>query len=398
MSRSPVVRTITTAERRARLAVRHRLAPSARTDDDVAAIARSVVALHATDPITVVLSTMVRMQHPDLARIERALYDDRSVLRMLAMRRTLFGVAIEDVAVVQAAASDAVAAVQRKRLAAEVEAAGVARDGARWLADVGAKAVAAVEELGEATAAQLGAAVPELGTRLTIAPGKRYEATVSVSSRMLVILGAEGHLVRGRPNGRWFGSQHRWTTQRAWLGNDLEPVPVEEARAALVRAWLERFGPGTVQDLKWWTGWSLGATRSALAQIEIEEVDLNGQAGLVVAGDTDPTPVPEPWVALLPSLDPTVMGWSERDWYLGEHRTALFDTVGNAGPTIWVDGRAVGAWGQRKSGEIVTDLLEDIGRERTTEVKTEAERVQAMLGDVVVSFRFTSALGRRLVD
>ena len=392
------MRRIDTAERRARLAVRHRLAPSAKTDDDVAAIARSVVVLHATDPLTVVLSTLVRMQHPDQGRIERALYEDRSVLRMLAMRRTLFGVATGDAAVVQAAASDAVAAVQRKRLAAEVEAAGVARDGARWLAEVGAKALAAVEEMGEATAAQLGAAVPELGTRLTISPGKRYEATVSVSSRMLVILGAEGHLVRGRPNGRWTGSQHRWTTQRAWLGADLEPVPAEEARAALVRAWLERFGPGTVKDLKWWTGWSLGTTRAALAQLDVEEVDLDGQAGLVVAGDTEPTSPPEPWVALLPSLDPTTMGWYERDWYLGEHRPALFDTAGNAGPTIWVDGRAVGAWGQRKSGEIVTELLEDIGRERAADVEAEAARLQAMLGDIVISFRFTSALGRRLVD
>jgi hypothetical protein len=384
-------------ERRARLAVRHRLARSARSDDDVAAIARSVVALHATDPTTVVLSTLVRMQHPDLAAIDRALHDDRTVLRMLAMRRTLFGVDVGDAAVVQAAASDAVAAVQRKRLAAEVEAAGIARDGMRWLARVGDQAVAAVEEMGEATAAQLGAAVPELGTRLTLSPGKRYEATVSVSSRMLVILGAEGHLVRGRPNGRWYGSQHRWTTQRAWLGADLDPVPTEEARARLVRRWLERFGPGTVQDLKWWTGWSLGTTRAALAHVEVDEVDLDGQPGLVVAGDTAPTPAVEPWVALLPSLDPTIMGWNEREWYLGEHRAALFDNVGNAGPTIWVDGRAVGAWGQRKGGEIVTELLEDVGRERAAEVEAEAERLQARLGDIVVSFRFTSALGKRLV-
>ena len=34
MSRRPVVRSISVAERRARLAVRHRLAPSARTDEE----------------------------------------------------------------------------------------------------------------------------------------------------------------------------------------------------------------------------------------------------------------------------------------------------------------------------------------------------------------------------
>ncbi len=53
-------RPIGTDERRARLARRHLLLPSLRTDD-VAAIADAVVALHSTDPVTVHLSAMQRM-------------------------------------------------------------------------------------------------------------------------------------------------------------------------------------------------------------------------------------------------------------------------------------------------------------------------------------------------
>ena len=45
-------------------------------------------------------------------------------------------------------------------------------------------------------------------------------------------------------------------------------------------------------------------------------------------------------------------GLDARDWYLGPHRPALFDRNGNAGPTIWVDGRIVGGWAQRSDGEI----------------------------------------------
>jgi hypothetical protein len=393
------VRTISVEERRARLAVRHRLAPSSRVDDDVAAIARSVVVLHATDPLTVVLSTLIRMRTPDQSAVECALFDDRTVLRMLAMRRTLFGVAVEDMAMVQAAASEAVAAAERQRLVKMIEEAGVAKDGRRWLDRLTADALAAMEELGQATATQLAEAVPALSTRITLSPGKRYESTTSLASRILLVLGAQGHLVRGRPRGRWTGTQHHWTTPQRWLGGRMPaPVPAEAAQADLVRAWLARFGPGTVADLKWWTGWNLGTTRAALARLETEEVDLDGVVGVVLAGDTEPDPAPEPWVALLPALDPTIMGWFERDWYLGEHRAALFDTAGNAGPTIWVDGRAVGAWGQRKDGEIVVELLEDIGRQRTAEVAAEAERVRAMLGDTRIAFRFTSALGRRLVE
>lgn len=393
-----MVRSISVDERRARLAVRHRLAPSARVDEDVAAIARSVVVLHATDPWTVVLSTLLRMRTPDQSTIERALFDDRIVLRMLAMRRTLFGVAIADMAMIKAAASDGVAAVERKRLATMIEAAGVTEDGDAWLDQLTVDTLTAMEALGQATASQLADAVPALATRITLSPGKRYEATTSLASRILVVLGAEGHLVRGRPRGRWTGTQHHWTTPRRWLGERLPaPIPTADAQAALARAWLERFGPGTVADLKWWTGWNLGTTRAALARVDTEEVDLGGVTGLVLAGDTEPEPAREPWVALLPSLDPTVMGWYERDWYLGVHRAALFDTAGNAGPTIWVDGRAVGAWGQRKDGSIVVELLEDIGRARAADVAAEAERIRAMLGDTRITFRFTSALGRRLV-
>jgi hypothetical protein len=173
-------------------------------------------------------------------------------------------------------------------------------------------------------------------------------------------------------------------------------MSADDARTAIARRWLQQFGPGTIGDLKWWTGWTLGATRAALASLETEDVDLDGVAALVLAGDVEPPPDPEPWVALLPSLDPTIMGWFERHWYVGDHRQQVFDRYGNAGPTIWADGRVVGAWSQRKDGEVVTRLLEDIGAERTALVEREAGRLPEVLGDIVVAPRFHSPLSREL--
>ena len=85
---------ISVEERRRRLAVRHRLAPAARgaSPEDVVA---SLIAVHATDPSTVYLSVAARSKTPDVAALERALYDDRTVVRMLAMRRTLFVLPVE---------------------------------------------------------------------------------------------------------------------------------------------------------------------------------------------------------------------------------------------------------------------------------------------------------------
>jgi hypothetical protein len=90
------------------------------------------------------------------------------------------------------------------------------------------------------------------------------------------------------------------------------------------------------------------------------------------------------------------MGWKERGWYLGDHYPTLFDRNGNAGPTIWVDGRVVGGWAQRKTGEIVYELLEDVGREASEIVETKAGLLQQWMGDVVVTPRFRSPHDKEL--
>jgi hypothetical protein len=104
-----------------------------------------------------------------------------------------------------------------------------------------------------------------------------------------------------------------------------------------------------------------------------------------------------PWVALLPALDPTTMGWAGRDFYLGRHRPVLFDRNGNAGPTIWCDGRVVGGWAQRRAGEVVLRLLEDVGGEAAAAIEAEAARLTAWLGPTRVNPRFRTPLERELV-
>ena len=112
----------------------------------------------------------------------------------------------------------------------------------------------------------------------------------------------------------------------------------------------------------------------------------------------DPVPAPEPWVALLPALDPTPMGWAQRDWYLGPHRPILFDRNGNVGPTVWVDGRIVGGWAQRGSGEVVHRLLEDVGREAADRVAAAAAELSGWIGPVRVTPRFRTPLEQELTS
>jgi hypothetical protein len=181
------------------------------------------------------------------------------------------------------------------------------------------------------------------------------------------------------------------------LSDPLPELDPEAARAELASRWLAAYGPATVTDVKWWTGWKLGQTRAALAAIGAAEVDLDGTPGIALAHDLESEPEPEPWAALLPALDPTVMGWKERDWYLGEHGPALFDRNGNAGPTVWWDGRVVGGWAGRGDGAIAFRLLEDVGPDALRAIETEAERLERWLDGTKVTPRFATPLAKELV-
>ena len=382
-------------ERRARLAVRQHLVPSALARD-VVELAGDLVGLHATDPATVYLAAQARMQDASVAVVERVLYEEPRALRMLGMRRTMFVVPLDLAPIVQAACTDAIAAKQRLLYARRLEQAGIAADGAAWLDDVAAETLAALEARGEAFATELTADVPRLRNKISYGEGKTWAGSQGVTSIVLFLLAAEGRIARGRPKGSWTSSQHRWAPAAAWLPEPLPALEPATARVELFRRWLHAFGPGTLTDLKWWSGLTLGQVRAALAEIEPVEVDLSGATGFVLRGDDEPVPTPEPWAALLPALDPTVMGWKEREWYLGEHGPALFDTAGNAGPTVWWNGRIVGGWAVRGNGEVSYRLLEDVGADAVAAIEAKADRLAAWLGETKVVPRFGTPLAREL--
>src|ERR671918_519762 len=272
-------RSISDDERRARDGVRHRLAPAPGATP-VCGGAGSLGALPSTDPASVFLSAAARMHDPTIEAIERALYEDRSLVRILGMRRTLFVVPRELVPVVHAACTRAIAAIQRRRYAGLIEEGGIAGDGAAWLERVGDATLAALERRGEA-----------------------------------------------------FGAV---------------------------------------------------------------EVDLAGTTGYVLPDDAEPQAAPEPWVALLPALDSTAMGWTDRAFY-GADDKVLYDRSGNIAPTVWSDGRVVGCWAQRADGEVAVRLLVDTGREAAAAIDEAAARLGKWLGPARVKSRFRTPIERELL-
>ena len=308
------------------------------------------------------------------------------------MRRTLFVVPTVDRAVFDAGAGRAVAAGERQRLG-------------RWLrTEMSDKAasdlierleLAIIEILAggaEKRTKDLTAEVPGLRTEITVGSGK-WSGRVPMSSRLLYILAMEGKIVRARPAGSWRSSQYYWALTTSWFDDVPADIAPGQGRSTLLTRYLERYGPVTLTDIRWWTGWTARDAREALAAVSATTVQLgSGEDGFIAAGDEDPAQPADAAVTFLPGLDSTPMGWKERTWYLGEHDGPLFDRNGNIGPSIWWGGRIVGGWGQIADGEVVFRLLEDIGAGGAESAAVEADRLTRWLAGVVVTPRFRAPL------
>jgi hypothetical protein len=384
------VRVITDDERRARLGIRHALAdPTASVEEAVAA----VVCLHATEPANAYLSAFAR-SGASRDEVDCALYEDRTVVRQLAMRRTVFAFPRNLLPAVLGSASARVAAQLAARLAKEVEANGLADDGAVWVRDACAEVLAQVHER-PATTAQLRSALRALDLRLVMAPGKRWGGEVPIAPRVLATLAADGAVVRGRNDAGWKVSRPFWTAAEDWFGEPPKALEERAGYAELVAGWLARFGPGTEADIAWWLGATKGAVRRSLSDVDAVAVALaDGSPAWVHPEDTGEVAPPAPWAALLPALDPTTMGWKERGFYLGDHAALIVDRNGNAGPTAWWDGRIIGGWTQEDDGTVVVIPGEALPSAAERALTATAKRLTDWLAGDVVRTIYQSPLVR----
>ena len=386
--------TISIDERRARLGRRHALAAPV---SSVEGAAERLVALHSSDPSTVYLSALARVRPFRHADLERALYENKTLVRMLGMRRTLFVVTRDTAGIMDAACTKLLVPQQRRRLIRWIEDQGIAKDGGLWIDGVSERTLAALRERGEAAAVDLSKDIPELALKLRFDTDSTWAREVGMSTRILFLLATEGKIVRTRPRGSWVSGQYRWAALETWLGGPLPAIERADASAELTRRYLRAFGPATEADLRWWTGWTAKQTAAALQAARAGDVELDGGVrGYVLEGDTRRARTPAPWVRLLPGLDPTIMGWKQREWYLGEHGSTLFDRNGNAGPTVVANGHTIGGWSQRADGTVVVELLDRVDSSTERHVRREQDRVEDWLGQIRVIPRFRTPLEKDL--
>lgn len=303
----------------------HDLVPGgARTD--LVGVADDIVGLHGTSPTTPYLSARARLPAFAKADLDRALYEDRSLIRLKGMRGTLF-VLSRDVAPIVFAATSRVA---------------IAGD-RRWL------------KLDEAVYDHLGGEVLEIlaGTALTTVELRKELGADADLSSVVLLLCDEGKVVRDRPAGSRRSTAFRYRLwSEATPDVDLGRYDEAEATRLLVRAYVGTYGPVTFADIVWWSGIPASRIRQAIGAsgVELQAVSVKGlegeffmtRTGAETLVNREPVALT---VNLLPELDPYAMGYRDRDRYLDpEKKDMVFDRGGNATSVVLVDGRVVGVW------------------------------------------------------
>jgi hypothetical protein len=380
------------------LAHKQHLLPASRLAD-VLQVTRDIVALHATAATGPYLSLWVRGSDFQRQGLEDALYERRELARVHCMRMTVHMVPSDEVPFfLHAYVERHVQAGFRgwERLLVQ---AGLCQEGEAeaFLKQLHRRVLDVLTEKGPSTARQISQAVPELKAKIRHDVGRPYEGAFGIGSRLMLTMSVLGLLVRARPRGTWRSNLYEYAALSDWLPDvDRESVTPQEARTWLVRRYLAAFGPTTIDDIQWWTGFSKGETEEALGALKPAAVEVAieglGDEYLMLAEDTqrlrDFPPPDLPYVFLLPGLDPYIMGYRDRHRFLApKHRAKVFDRAGNAVPTVWVNGRVVGAWGQRRAcgeprrtnGNVIYGLFESVDEEERALLEDEAQRLEGFL-------------------
>jgi len=306
------------------------LAETSRTAD-IVPIARDIYGLHATNPTTPYLSLFARAGDFTRDRLDHELYVKKSLGKIRCVRTTVHVLPRETIPTAFAATRSLVEPNSENFLRIT---GGVTRE---QYEETSREILRILAGEGMSTAL----IKKRLGTSLRVSP-------------IVNLMCDQGLLVRGRSDKGWKSNTHTYYLFSDYFpGLDLAAVDPARAREATVKQYLAGYGPATVKDISWWSGFTLTEVRRILGVLARETVRITLQEAegeyVMLAADRAALehfePGDQPAVNLLPALDPYLQGYKERQRYLDDsHYDLAFDRSGNSTSTILVDGRVAGVW------------------------------------------------------
>jgi len=155
-----------------------------------------------------------------------------------------------------------------------------------------------------------------------------------------------------------------YTNPRRWLPG-FRPADGDAALRALLTRYLYAYGPATPEHFAKWLGIP---PRSAAVLFggmagELETVELAGEPAWTLAGDTATPPRPHRGIRLLPYFDAYLVAGQPRErLYPGAAAIRALTPAGQAGnyPVLLVDGVVGGVWHQRRSGRKLAITVEPL--------------------------------------
>jgi hypothetical protein len=159
-----------------------------------------------------------------------------------------------------------------------------------------------------------------------------------------------------------------------------------EARAEILRRYLEAFGPASPNDFRVWAMMRMAEVRPAFERLEQLQPlrrfrDESGRELLDVARAPLPDPDTPAPVRFLPKWDNVLLAWTDRTRVLPErYRKKVIQVNGDVAPTFLVDGFVAGTW-RVDDGRVVTEPFGKPSRAVQRDLKDEAERLEAFLAD-----------------
>jgi hypothetical protein len=337
---------------------RHALAEPA-DGVDPADIASVLCGVHAQILSAAELSIGRRIAGATRADVQRALWDERTLVKTLGPRGTVHLLSAADLPMWTGALASLPSSVPSHpdpvrftpAQADEVIAA---------IGDALADRELTVDELTEAVVDRTG---PWAGERTMEAFQDKWPRWRQLTSTAA----HRGVLCFGPNRGRnvTFTNPHRWLA-------GFRPDDGDSAQRTLVARYLYAYGPATPEHFARWLNIPPSDAVKLFERLggDVERVDLDGEAAWVVAGDTATPQEPHRGVRLLPYFDAFVVAGQPRArLFPGAAATRALAPSGQAGsyPVLLVDGVVGGVWHQKRSGRKLDITIEPLGGLTTTQ-------------------------------
>ena len=167
--------------------------------------------------------------------------------------------------------------------------------------------------------------------------------------------------------------KHAYVLVSDWLEQP-KPVDRDKALAELARRYLAGHGPASERDLARWAGLPLRDARAGLGAISSALEDC-GEGLVDLRGRPEPAELPPP--RLLGPYDPLLLGWTSREFVLGEHQE-LVTVNGLFRPFALVKGRAAASWSMPR-GKVALERFGRLAKADAAALDAEAADVERFL-------------------